>query len=226
MSMIEKNYYHIKHSIKDAADEYHRDTNDILLLAVSKKQSMKSIIEAHALGQNDFGENFVQEGIEKINALKSDKICWHFIGHLQSNKTRKISENFSWVHTVDRLKIAERLSAQRPTYAKDLNVCVQINIDQEDNKSGAKLEKLSELCQAISDLPKLRLRGLMCIPKIHNEHEIQRRSFAKLKDQLESLNQSNLNLDTLSMGMTNDFRAAIQEGSTIIRIGTALFGPR
>ena len=226
MSMIEKNYYHIKHSIKDAADEYHRDTNDILLLAVSKKQSMKSIIEAHALGQNDFGENFVQEGIEKINALKSDEICWHFIGHLQSNKTRKISENFSWVHTVDRLKIAERLSAQRPTYAKDLNVCVQINIDQEDNKSGAKLEKLSELCQAISDLPKLRLRGLMCIPKIHNEHEIQRRSFAKLKDQLESLNQSNLNLDTLSMGMTNDFRAAIQEGSTIIRIGTALFGPR
>ena len=226
MSMIEKNYYHIKHSIKDAADEYHRDTNDILLLAVSKKQSMKSIIEAHALGQNDFGENFVQEGIEKINTLKNDKICWHFIGHLQSNKTRKISENFSWVHTVDRLKIAERLSAQRPTYAKDLNVCVQINIDQEDNKSGAKLEKLSELCQAISDLPKLRLRGLMCIPKIHNEHEIQRRSFAKLKDQLESLNKSNLNLDTLSMGMTNDFRAAIQEGSTIIRIGTALFGPR
>ena len=226
MSMIEKNYYHIKHSINDAADEYHRDTNDILLLAVSKKQSVKSIIKAHALGQNDFGENFVQEGIEKINTLKNDKICWHFIGHLQSNKTRKISENFSWVHTVDRLKIAERLSAQRPTYAKDLNVCVQINIDQEDNKSGAKLEKLSELCQAISDLPKLRLRGLMCIPKIHNEHEIQRRSFAKLKDQLESLNKSNLNLDTLSMGMTNDFRAAIQEGSTIIRIGTALFGPR
>ncbi len=226
MSMIEKNYSHIKHSIKDAADEYHRDIKDILLLAVSKKQPMKSIMEAHALGQNDFGENFVQDGIEKINALKSKKICWHFIGHLQSNKTRKISENFSWVHTVDRLKIAERLSAQRPNYAKDLNVCVQINIDEEDSKSGTKLEKLLELCHAINDLPKLRLRGLMCIPKMHYEHEIQRLPFAKLKNQLKSLNKSNLNLDTLSMGMTNDFRAAIQEGSTIIRIGTALFGPR
>ncbi|MEC9415624.1 MAG: YggS family pyridoxal phosphate-dependent enzyme, partial [Pseudomonadota bacterium] len=196
MSMIEKNYPQILQSVKDAAKEYHRDIKDILLLAVSKKQPVKSIIKAHALGQNDFAENFVQEGIEKINALKSEKICWHFIGHLQSNKTRKISENFSWVHTVDRLKIAERLSAQRPSYAKDLNVCVQINIDEEDNKSGTKLEKLLELCLAISDLPKLRLRGLMCIPKIHNEHEIQRPPFAKLRNQLESLNKNNLNLDT------------------------------
>ena len=226
MSMIKKNYSHIKHAIKHATDKYHRDVKDILLLAVSKKQPIKSIIEAHALGQNDFGENFVQEGIEKINALKSENICWHFIGRLQSNKTRKISENFSWVHTIDRLKIAERLSAQRPNYAKDLNVCVQINIDEENNKSGAKLGELMELCHAINDLPKLKLRGLMCIPKIHHEYEIQRQPFAKLRNQLESLNKNDLNLDTLSMGMTNDFRAAIQEGSTIIRIGTALFGPR
>ena len=143
-----------------------------------------------------------------------------------SNKTRQISENFDWVHTVDRIKIAERLSKHRPKYADDLNICIQVNVDFEDSKSGVSSKDLMDLCLAIKDLPKIKLRGLMCIPKIRFEHELQRKPFKAIKNLLIDLNENNFDMDTLSMGMTDDFKAAIQEGSTIIRIGTALFGPR
>jgi len=224
--MIEHNFNHIQKLICTAKIKYNRKNENISLLAVSKKQPLTAIKEAYNLGQLDFGENFVQEGIEKIKKLNNKNINWHFIGHIQSNKTRLISENFDWVHTVDRIKIAERLSKQRPDHADDLNICIQINVDDEKTKSGVDIKNVFDLCYAINELPNLNLRGLMCLPMTRANHEQQRKPFKELKKLYENLNKEKFHLDTLSMGMTNDFCAAIQEGSTIIRIGTALFGPR
>lgn len=224
--MIEHNFNHIQKLICTAKIKYNRKNENISLLAVSKKQPLTAIKEAYNLGQLDFGENFVQEGIEKIKKLNNKNINWHFIGHIQSNKTRLISENFDWVHTVDRIKIAERLSKQRPDHADDLNICIQINVDDEKTKSGVDIKNVFDLCYAINELPNLNLRGLMCLPMTRASHEQQRKPFKELKKLYENLNKEKFHLDTLSMGMTNDFSAAIQEGSTIIRIGTALFGPR
>ena len=224
--MIEHNFNHIQKLICTAKIKYNRKNENISLLAVSKKQPLTAIKEAYNLGQLDFGENFVQEGIEKIKKLNNKNINWHFIGHIQSNKTRLISENFDWVHTVDRIKIAERLSKQRPDHADNLNICIQINVDDEKTKSGVNVKNVFDLCYAIDELPNLNLRGLMCLPKTRSDHEQQRQPFKVLKKLSEHLNKERFHLDTLSMGMTNDFSAAIQEGSTIIRIGTALFGPR
>jgi pyridoxal phosphate enzyme (YggS family) len=226
MLNIKQNLLTLNTSILNIANDCHRDPESIVLLAVSKRHSIESIKELHSHGQNHFGENFVQEGVDKISAIKSDKLCWHFIGHIQSNKTRLIAEHFNWVHTVDRIKIAERLSKQRPRTAADLNVCVQVNIDQEESKSGVNIDALLQLCKAIDELPKLKLRGLMCIPVTEKNSEKQRKPFAKIYQQQELLIQHGLKLDTLSMGMTNDFEAAIKEGATIIRVGTALFGSR
>jgi len=224
--MIKHNFNHIQKLICTAKIKYNRKNENISLLAVSKKQPLTAIKEAYNLGQLDFGENFVQEGIEKIKKLNNKNINWHFIGHIQSNKTRLISENFDWVHTVDRIKIAERLSKQRPDHADDLNICIQINVDDEKTKSGVDIKNVFDLCYAIDELPNLNLRGLMCLPMTRASHEQQRKPFKELKKLYENLNKEKFHLDTLSMGMTNDFSAAIQEGSTIIRIGTALFGPR
>ena len=224
--MIEQNYNHIQKLICTAKTQYNRKNENISLLAVSKKQPLTAIKEAYNLGQLDFGENFVQEGVEKIKELNNKNINWHFIGHIQSNKTRLISENFDWVHTVDRIKIAERLSKQRPGHANKLNICIQINVDDEKTKSGVDIKNVFDLCYAIDELPNLNLRGLMCLPMTRSDHEKQRQPFKVLKKLYEHLNKERFHLDTLSMGMTNDFSAAIQEGSTIIRIGTALFGPR
>ena len=224
--MIEYNYNHIQKLICTAKTQYNRENENISLLAVSKKQPLTAIKEAYNLGQLDFGENFVQEGVEKIKELNNKNINWHFIGHIQSNKTRLISENFDWVHTVDRIKIAERLSKQRPGHANKLNICIQINVDDEKTKSGVDIKNVFDLCYAIDELPNLNLRGLMCLPMTRSDHEQQRQPFKVLKKLYEDLNKERFNLDTLSMGMTNDFNSAIQEGSTIIRIGTALFGPR
>ena len=226
MLNIKKNLSTLNKNMVNAANECDRDAKSISLLAVSKKHPIALIKEAHAHGQNHFGENFVQEGVDKIRTIKSDKLCWHFIGHIQSNKTRVIAEHFDWVHTVDRIKIAERLSKQRPIKATSLNVCVQVNIDNEIAKSGVHMSDLVKLCQAIDELPNLTLRGLMCIPATRDKYKEQRKPFAELYQQQKLLNEHNLKLDTLSMGMTNDFQAAIKEGATIIRIGTALFGSR
>jgi len=209
-----------------AAVEADRDPDTVKLLAVSKKQPLDSVLAAAALGQRDFGENTVQEGLDKIRATVEEGLTWHFIGHLQSNKTRAVAENFDWVHTIDKPKIAKRLSQQRPTELAPLNVCLQVNIDNEPNKSGAGVDELSELAAACSELPNIRLRGLMCLPAIRDEFEAQRRPFAKLRELAEALRRSGVPIDTLSMGMTADYRAAIFEGATIVRIGTALFGER
>jgi pyridoxal phosphate enzyme (YggS family) len=209
-----------------AAVEARRSPGDVHLLAVSKKQPLEKIIEAADAGQRDFGENLVQEGIEKVTKLAERRLCWHFIGHLQSNKTRLVAEHFDWVHSVDKLKIAKRLSEQRPQTLGDLNVCIQVNIDEEASKSGAAPAEVGELARAIAPLPRLRLRGLMCLPAIRDTFEEQRVPFARTRELAEALARDGIALDTLSMGMSDDFRAAIMEGATIVRIGTALFGPR
>ncbi len=212
--------------LRKAAVEAGRDPAAVQLLAVSKKQPLAKIRAAYAAGQRDFGENLVQEGLEKIAALADLGITWHFIGHLQSNKTRAVAENFDWVHTIDKLKTARRLSEQRPPGLPPLQVCIQVNVDDEASKSGVAPDDLPELASACTELPRLRLRGLMCLPAIRDGFEAQREPFAALRRLAQKLRQLGIETDTLSMGMTDDYRAAVFEGATIVRIGTALFGER
>jgi hypothetical protein len=201
-------------------------SGSVKLLAVSKKQSIEKITAAAAAGLVDFGENYLQEGLDKILELTDLNLTWHFIGPIQSNKTRGIAENFAWVHSVERASIAQRLSRQRPAEASPLNVCVQVNISEEAAKSGATLESTKTICETVNSLPQLTLRGLMAIPAAHAEIAEQRASFLALAQAFNSLQADFPSMDTLSMGMSNDFEAAIAEGSTMVRIGTGLFGSR
>ncbi len=226
MIRVTENFRKIHDLLAKAAAEAKRPADHIHLLAVSKTKPLEAILAAASVGQRDFGENFVQEAVGKIAECGRDDLIWHFIGHLQANKTRAVAENFQWVHTVDRLKIARRLSEQRPCYAGDLNICIEVNVDAEENKSGVSPVDLPELAAAIAELPRLRLRGLMCLPAIRHDFDAQRKPFAALREMMESLQASGLALDTLSMGMSADYAAAIHEGATIVRIGTALFGAR
>ena len=226
MIRVTENFRKIQDLLAKAAIEAERQPQSVRLLAASKTQSPETVLEAASTGQLDFGENFAKEGIEKMKATGRDDLIWHFIGHIQSNKTRVIAEHFAWVHTIERLKIAERLSKQRPFYADDLNVCIEVNIDDEAGKSGIAATATLELAKAIAELPRLQLRGLMCIPALRKKPIDQRVPFAQLRELAESLAAAGVDTDTLSMGMTSDFVPAIQEGATIVRIGTALFGPR
>jgi len=223
---VTENLKLISDLLHSAAIEADRDPAGIGLLAVSKKQPVDKIREAAADGQRDFGENFVQEGVRKIETLAELGLTWHFIGHLQSNKTRVVAENFDWVHTIDKLKTARRLSEQRPDGLPPLNICLQVNVDDEDSKSGALPGALPELAATCAELPNLKLRGLMCLPAIREEFVDQRKPFAILRELATQLAKTGIDTDTLSMGMTADYRAAIFEGATIVRIGTALFGAR
>jgi pyridoxal phosphate enzyme (YggS family) len=216
----------IRDLLAKTAENAGRNRDSVKLLAVSKKHPVTAILEAVSAGQRDFGENQVQEGIEKITEIDNPDLTWHFIGHLQTNKTRLVAEHFSWVHSVDRLKVARRLSEQRPDALGDLNVCVQVNVDDEASKSGASPDEAADLAAAIMELPRLRLRGLMCLPAIREDFEEQRQPFRQLRELGDRLRNAGMPIDTLSMGMSDDFRAAIFEGSTIVRIGTAVFGPR
>ncbi|MDJ0813450.1 MAG: YggS family pyridoxal phosphate-dependent enzyme [Woeseiaceae bacterium] len=216
----------IRDLLAETAENAGRSRDSVQLLAVSKKQPVSAIIEAASAGQHDFGENQAQEGIDKITEITDPRLTWHFIGHLQTNKTRLVAEHFAWVHSVDRLKTARRLSDQRPDELPDLKVCIQVNVDEEASKSGVALDEAGELADAIMDLPRLELRGLMCLPAMRDEFEAQRVPFRRLRELGEHLRDKGLPIDTLSMGMSADFRAAIVEGSTIVRIGTAVFGPR
>lgn len=209
-----------------SAVEAERDPATVKLLAVSKKQPLDKILAAASLGQRDFGENTVQEGVDKILATVESGLTWHFIGHLQSNKTRAVAENFDWVHSIDKLKVAKRLSQQRPAALPPLNVCLQVNIDDEPGKSGVSIDALPELAAACMELANIRLRGLMCLPMIRQAFEEQRRPFARLRELACTLRDMGIDTDTLSMGMSDDYRAAIFEGATIVRIGTAIFGER
>ena len=226
MIRVTENLPKIRDLLAKAAVAAGRDADAVQLLAVSKKQPLSRIVEAARAGQRDFGENLVAEGLQKIKTLANDELVWHFIGHLQSNKTRAIAEHFDWVHSVDRLKTAERLSRQRPADLGALNICLQVNVDEEESKSGMPTGIVRDLARRVADLPQLTLRGLMCLPAIRHDFEAQREPFARLRVLADELAADGIKTDTLSMGMSADFRAAIFEGATIVRIGTAVFGAR
>jgi len=226
MDSIAVNLQAVRARIARAAQAAHRAPGEILLLAVSKTIPAERIAEAHAAGQRAFGENHVQEAVEKITVLATLPLDWHFIGPIQSNKTRLIAEHFSWAHSVEREKIAERLNAARPEGMAPLNVCIQVNVSGEATKSGVAPGDEAKLAEAIARLPRLRLRGLMAIPEPTADVTLQRRRFALLRELKNGLRARGHALDTLSMGMSDDFEAAILEGATIVRIGTAIFGKR
>jgi PLP dependent protein len=226
MTAILSNLQAVHTEIEQAALLARRDAAKICLLAVSKRAPSSAVREAYKHGQQAFGENFVQEALDKMHDLRDLPLEWHFIGPIQSNKTRLIAENFSWVHSVDRLKIAERLSEQRPAELPPLNVCLQINVSGEASKGGVTEGEALAMARAIAILPRLKLRGLMAIPAPAEDLSAQRTPFVKMRELLAKLNQSGLNLDTLSMGMSHDLTAAIMEGATIVRVGTAIFGSR
>jgi pyridoxal phosphate enzyme (YggS family) len=216
----------VRARMAQAAAAAGRSAQSVTLLAVGKAQPPELLAAAAAAGVADFGESYLNEALEKIAALQDRKLTWHFIGRVQSNKTRPIAESFAWVHALDRLKVAERLAAQRPFHAPPLNVCLQVNLAGEVSKGGVTPEKLPALAAAVAALPRLKLRGLMCLPPPEQAPARQRYWFAQLRTLLAQLNAAGGALDTLSMGMSDDFEAAILEGATIVRLGTVLFGPR
>ncbi len=216
----------IKQRIALTAQQFARSPQSVQLLAVSKTRPATDIITAFNSGQISFGENYLQEAVAKIEALRDYPLEWHFIGPLQSNKTGLIAEHFDWVQSLDNLKHAQRLNAQRPNDLPPLNVCIQVNISKESQKAGVQLTDLPTLAQSIVTLPRLRLRGLMALPAPNNDFEQQRIPFRFLRIAYQQLQESGLALDTLSMGMTNDMAAAIAEGATLVRIGTGIFGER
>jgi pyridoxal phosphate enzyme (YggS family) len=229
MATIGVNLQAVRRRIAAAARACGRDPADIALLAVSKTFGAGTIADAHACGQHVFGENYVQEALEKIRVLANRSpgaLEWHFIGPIQSNKTRLIAENFAWVHSVERLKIAERLSAARPANLAPLQVCIEVNIGGEHSKGGVTPADALYLARAMAALPQLKLRGLMAIPPASDDPAQQRRHFAAVRELKNRLAAAGIALDTLSMGMSADLEAAIAEGATMVRVGTAIFGPR
>ena len=226
MPHISQTLDQLRSDIDAAATAYDRPANAVTLLAVSKRQTADAMRDAYIAGQRHFGENYVQEALDKRGLLADLDIVWHFIGPIQSNKTRDIANAFDWVHSVERAKVAERLSAQRDPALNPLNVCVQVNLSDEDSKSGVMLGEAAQLCALVASLPNLTLRGLMAIPAPLESAADQRSCFAPLRQEFERLQAAQPTLDTLSIGMSGDFDAAIAEGSTMVRIGTALFGAR
>ena len=226
MAYITNNIIATTLKVREYEAKYGRLSNSVGLLAVSKRHSIESIKEAAANGINNFGENYLQEAMAKISALNKLNLSWHYIGPIQSNKTLKIAENFEWVHSIDRKKIALRLNEHRENHPNPLKICVQVNLSNENSKSGIPLEEAEELCMFVNNLSNLQLRGLMSIPAPEPNFDNQRTNLKKLKTKFVELQEKIPSMDTLSMGMSNDFEAAIAEGSTLIRLGTALFGPR
>ena len=228
MSTIALKLQQVHAHIAQACAAAERPVSAVTLLCVSKTQTADAVRAAFEAGERSFGENYVQEGIDKIATLADlrSRITWHLIGPLQSNKTRVVAEHFDWVHSVDRLKIAQRLSEQRPVHLPPLQICLQVNISGEASKSGLMPDELPQVAQAVSQLPRLQLRGLMSIPEPAESEAQQRAPHAALRELFHALNQTGLALDTLSMGMTADMNAAILEGATVVRVGTAIFGAR
>lgn len=226
MSRIAHNLALVKERIQQAAQQCGRNPDEIQLLGVSKRFAADDIRVAFEAGITQFGESYLQEALPKMALLTDLDIVWHFIGPIQSNKTRQIAEHFHWAHSVDRFKIASRLSEQRPSKLEPLNVCIQVNISMEETKSGIIAEAAKEFALELSQLSRIRLRGLMAIVEKTSDQQRQRAMFSQLRHMFDDLNQQGLKLDTLSMGMTNDLEAAVMEGSTMLRVGTGLFGPR
>jgi pyridoxal phosphate enzyme (YggS family) len=223
---LPENIRRVRERIDLAVAASSRPLDSVTLLAVSKSQGAAAVRQAAAAGLTEFGESYVQEALPKIAALRDLPLTWHFIGGIQGNKTRVIAEHFAWVHAVDRLRIAERLAEQRPFHAPALNVCLQVNLEAEASKGGAAPAEIPALAARVLSLPRIKLRGLMCIPPAEPDASRQRRHFAQLAALLAGLNAGGAELDTLSMGMSADLEAAVMEGATIVRVGTALFGAR
>lgn len=215
-----------RNRIASAAMRYGRDPDSVRLIAVSKTQPVELIRTLAALGQQEFAENYVQEALPKLAALADLSLTWHYIGQLQANKTRVVAEHFQWVHTLDRERIAVRLSEQRSVHAQPLNVCIQVRLADEPGKGGISKTELAQLARRVVELPRLRLRGLMCIPPPREGFEAQRQLFAELAECARELREQGMQLDTLSMGMSGDLEAAVAAGATCVRIGTAIFGER
>lgn len=226
MENVARNLAAVHARMEAAAERAGRDPAAVRLLAVSKTQPTEVLLEAWEAGQREFGENYLQEALPKIAALADRAASWHFIGGLQSNKTRAVAEHFGWVHTLDRESIARRLSDQRPAELPPLHVCLQVNVSSEGSKGGVAPERLPELADAVAGLPRLTLRGLMAIPAPAKDPEAQRAPFRELRELMERMNARGHRMDTLSMGMSDDLEAAIMEGATLIRVGTAIFGAR
>ena len=226
MEQIEKNVIQLKKEISNFEERYKRKKNSVLLMAVSKTHSVEKIKTAYLAGQKDFGENYLQESVEKISKLKDLDIVWHFIGSIQSNKAKLIAENFDWVHSIDKEKTLKKINALRKTSGKKLNVCIQVNSDNEETKSGISFCEVEEFLKKTKNLDMINIRGLMAIPKPEETHIAQLESFKKIKNIFDDLVKKGYKLDTLSIGMSSDYNAAIEAGSTVIRIGTAIFGER
>ena len=226
MSSIAQSLEETRNRVTVLERRYDRPPGDVRVLAVSKTKPPEAVRAAAEAGQREFGENHVQDALVKLDALGGLDLIWHFIGPVQSNKTRVVAARFDWVHSVDRAKIATRLNAHRPEDLPPLEVCIQVNVSGEDSKSGVDPDQVEELARVVSGLPRLKLRGLMTLPRPCADLEAQRQPFAALRRILETLNTRGFTLDTLSMGMSNDMEAAIAEGATIVRIGTAIFGAR
>jgi pyridoxal phosphate enzyme (YggS family) len=230
MTLIQKRLQAVQKSIQQAMairdSQIVNQSAEVILLAVSKAQPPEKLREAFAAGQKQFGENYLQEALNKQLALSDLPIEWHFIGPIQSNKTQPIAQHFSWVHGVDRLKIAQRLNDARPAELPPLQICLQVNTSGEASKSGVAPDEVASLAEAVSEMPRLRLRGLMTIPEPTEDENLQRQRFQQMRELLEKLNKNGTALDTLSMGMSHDYGLAIQEGATIVRVGSAIFGAR
>ena len=224
--LLFENIAKLRERVRNSSQKSHYRRGKVRILAVSKTRPAADIRAAFGFGLTEFGESYLQEALEKMADLADLPLVWHFIGPIQSNKTRLIAERFDWVHSVDRLKIARRLSEQRPPDLSPLQVCLQVNISGEQTKSGVSPEELPDLLQQVCSLPRLQVRGLMAIPAATDDAQQQRASFARLRQFLERLQQAQPGLDTLSMGMSGDLEAAIVEGATLVRVGTAIFGPR
>jgi PLP dependent protein len=220
------NVNHVRSRINEAAKAAGRDPAAVTLVAVTKAKAAESMRQAATAGVTEFGENYLQEALGKMEVLGDLPVHWHFIGALQSNKTRPVAERFDWIHSIDRWSVARRLSEQRPFHAPPLNACIQVALVPEPAKGGIEPDNLAELAEQMAGLPRLKLRGLMCIPPPQADARSERALFGRLRGLLESLNARGLELDTLSMGMSSDFESAIAEGATMVRVGTAIFGER
>ena len=226
MDFIKKNIFDLKHKISKSEIQYNRPKNSVLLMAVSKTQSPENIIEAFNAGQRDFGENYIQESIEKISKLKKLDIIWHYIGKIQSNKSKIIANNYDWVHSVDKISTLKKINNYRCDSKNKINICIQVNIDYEDSKSGIAPEEVEFFINDTIKLDKVNIRGLMAIPMHQADHGKQYQTFMKIKNLFDELVNKGYKLDTLSIGMSSDYEAAIAAGSSIVRIGTAIFGER
>ena len=226
MTMIAENLHHVQIRIAQACTRAGRAADAVVLLSVSKTFGADAVVQAHAAGQIAFGENYILEAVDKIKTLQHLPLQWHCIGPIQSNKTRLVAEHFDWVHTIDRLKIAQRLSEQRPSHLAPLQVCIQVNVDGGANKSGVATSEALALAQAVAQLPRLRLRGIMCIPDPAPDFVAECAVFAGARALFDAMRLAGVPLDTLSMGMSADLEAAIASGSTMVRVGSAIFGQR